>query len=133
MIALGAPTERQELALDACARGVKAAEKLIRLGTLIRDLNDAAFAPYVEAGLLRDAEARTMPYDWSTAEDGGPREVRRQYGPDADHEAQGRRLMHVYPAIFGPPDPNLGPAVGMAGGRNAYNISSTPTTGWRRG
>lgn len=124
MIALGAPTERQELVLDACVRGVKAAEKLIRPGTLIRDLNNAAFAPYVEAGLLRDAEARTMPYNWSAAEDGGPREIRRQYVPDADYEAQGRRLMHVYPAAFGPHNPNLGHAVGMAGGQNAYNISS---------
>ncbi|WP_210240386.1 M24 family metallopeptidase [Amaricoccus solimangrovi] len=44
--------------------------------------------------------------------------------PDADYEAQGRRLTHVYPATFGPRNPNLGHAVGMAGGQNADNISS---------
>ena len=124
MIAMGAPTARQELVLDACTRGVKAAERLIRPGTLIRDLNAAAFAPYVAAGLLRDAEARTMPYNWSTAEDGGPREIRREHVPDPDYEAQGRRLMHVYPAVAGPHNPNLGHSVGMAGGQNAYSISS---------
>ena len=124
MIAIGTPTDRQELVLDACTRGVKAAEKLIRPGASFRDLNNAAFVPYVEAGLLKDPEARTMPYNWSTAEDGGPRELPRQYVPDADYEAQGRRLMHVYPATPGPHNPNLGHAVGMAGGQNAYNISS---------
>ncbi len=52
------------------------------------------------------------------------REILREYVPDADYEAQGRRLMHVYPAVVGPHNPNLGHAVGMAGGQNAYNISS---------
>lgn len=124
MFAFGDLTARQELVLDACTRGVKAAEKLIRPGTLIRDLNNAAFEPYIDAGLLTDAEARTMPYNWATAPDGGPREIPRQYIPDADYEAQGRRLMHVYPATFGPHNPNLGHSVGMAGGQNAFNISS---------
>lgn len=124
MFAFGDLTDRQELVLDACTRGVKAAEPLIRPGTLIRDLNNAAFQPYIEAGLLSDPEARTMPYNWRTADDGGPREIPRQYVPDADYEAQGRRLMHVYPATFGPHNPNLGHSVGMAGGQNAFNISS---------
>jgi Xaa-Pro aminopeptidase len=124
MFAFGPLTDRQELVLDACTRGVKAAEKLIRPGTLMRDLNNAAFESYIEAGLLKDAEARTMPYNWSTAEDGGPREIARRHIFDADYEAQGRRLMHVYPATFGPHNPNLGHAVGMAGGQNAFNISS---------
>lgn len=124
MIAMGALTDRQELVLEACTRGVKAAEKLIRPGATFREINNAAFVPYIEAGLLSDAEARTMPYNWSTAEDGGPRELPVQYVPDSDYEAQGRRLMHVYPATFGPHNPNLGHAVGMAGGQNAYNISS---------
>ncbi|SDF87810.1 M24 family metallopeptidase [Alloyangia pacifica] len=124
MFAFGELTDRQELVLDACTRGVKAAEKLIRPGTLIRDLNNAAFDSYIEAGLLKDAEARTMPYNWRTGDDGGPREIPRQYVPDADYEAQGRKLMHVYPATFGPHNPNLGHSVGMAGGQNAFNISS---------
>lgn len=124
MFAFGDLTARQELVLDTCTRGVKAAEKLIRPGTLIRDLNNAAFESYIEAGLLKDPEARTMPYNWRTADDGGPREIPRQYVPDADYEAQGRRLMHIYPATFGPHNPNLGHSVGMAGGQNAFNISS---------
>lgn len=124
MFAFGALTDRQELVLDACTRGVKAAEKLIRPGTLIRDLNNAAFESYIAAGLLEDAEARTMPYNWRTADDGGPREVPRQYVPDADYESQGRKLMHVYPATFGPHNPNLGHSIGMAGGQNAFNVSS---------
>lgn len=124
MIAFGQPTAQQELVLDACTRGVKAAEALIRPGTLIRDLNNAAFVPYIEAGLLEHSEARDMPYNWSTAEDGGPREIPRHYVPDADYEAQGRRLMHIYPATRGPHNPNLGHSVGMAGGQNAFNISS---------
>ncbi|MBT9386117.1 Xaa-Pro peptidase family protein [Pseudooceanicola sp. CBS1P-1] len=124
MFAFGDLTDRQELVLDACTRGVKAAEKLIKPGTLVRDLNNAAFESYIEAGMLSDAEARTMPYNWSTAEGGAPREIPRQYVPDADYEAQGRKLMHVYPATFGPHNPNLGHSVGMAGGQNAFNISS---------
>jgi len=124
MFAFGDLTARQELVLDACTRGVKAAEALIRPGTLIRDLNNAAFESYIETGLLRDAEARTMPYNWATGADGGPREIPRQYVPDADYEAMGRRLMHVYPALAGPHNPNLGHSVGMAGGQNAFNISS---------
>lgn len=124
MFAFGPLTDRQELVLQTCTRGVKAAEKLIRPGTLIRDLNNAAFEAYVAEGLLQDAEARTMPYNWATAEDGGPREIPRRHVPDADYEAQGRRLMHVYPATHGPHNPNLGHSIGMAGGQNAFNISS---------
>jgi len=124
MFAFGDLTARQELVLETCIRGVKAAEKLIRPGTLIRDLNNAAFDSYVEAGLLKDAEARTMPYNWASGEDGGPREITRQYVPDPDYEAQGRQLMHLYPATFGPHNPNLGHSVGMAGGQNAFNIAS---------
>lgn len=31
---------------------------------------------------------------------------------------------HVYPAVDGPHNPNLGHSVGMAGGTNSFNISS---------
>ena len=48
----------------------------------------------------------------------------RQYVPDADWEAQGRKLMHVYPATHGPHNPNLGHSVGMAGAQNSFNVSS---------
>lgn len=124
MIVVGDATERQELVLDACVAGVKAAEKLIRPGVLVSDVNNAAFGEMIKAGLLDGPDARTMPYNWRTADDGGPLEIPRQYVPDADLEAQGRRLNHVYPATHGPHNPNLGHHVGMAGAQNAFNVSS---------
>lgn len=124
MIAVGAITERQETVLAACTDGVKRAEKLIRPGALMRDVNNAAFEPMIEAGLLASPEARTMPYNWAPMPDGGARLIPHQYVPDADWEAQGRKLMHVYPATHGPHNPNLGHSVGMAGGQNSFNISS---------
>ncbi|WP_421505951.1 M24 family metallopeptidase [Erwinia rhapontici] len=124
MIAVGEITERQERVLAACTAGVKQAEKLIKPGALMRDINNAAFAPMIDAGLLTSPEARTMPYNWSPMPDGTARLIPQQYVPDADYEAQGRRLMHVYPATHGPHNPNLGHSVGMAGGQNSFNISS---------
>jgi Xaa-Pro aminopeptidase len=56
--------------------------------------------------------------------DGGARLIPQQYVKDIDWEAQGRKLMHVYPATHGPHNPNLGHSVGMAGGQNSFNISS---------
>ncbi len=107
-----------------CTEGVKRAERLIRPGALVRDVNNAAFETFIEHGCLNSPEARTMPYNWSSQSDGCPRLLPRQHVPDADWEAQGRKLMHVYPATPGPHNPNLGHAVGMAGGQNAYNITS---------
>jgi Xaa-Pro aminopeptidase len=124
MIAVGAITARQEKVIAACVEGVKRAEKLIRPGVLFRDVNNAAFEPMIEAGLLDSPEARTMPYIWEPMPDGSPRRLKRQHVPDPDYEAQGRKLMHVYPAQHGPHNPNLGHSIGMAGGRNAFNIAS---------
>lgn len=124
MIAVGDITARQELVLSACEDGVKRAEKLIRPGALMRDINNAAFEPFIEKGLLTSPETRTMPYNWSTADDGGPRLIKRQYVRDIDWEAQGRKLMHVYPATHGPHNPNIGHAVGMAGADNSFNLAS---------
>ena len=124
MIAVGEITARQEKVLAACTEGVKRAEKLIKPGALISDVNNAAFESYIEHGLLASTHARTMPYNWSTADDGGPRLVPRQHVADADWEAQGRKLMHVYPATHGPHNPNLGHSVGMAGAQNSFNVSS---------
>lgn len=124
MIAVGDITERQEKVLAACTEGVKRAEKLIKPGALISEVNNAAFSSYIEHGLLASPHARTMPYNWSPADDGGARLVPRQYVPDADWEAQGRKLMHVYPATHGPHNPNLGHSVGMAGAQNSFNVSS---------
>jgi len=124
MIAVGEITKRQEEVLAICTEGVKRAEKLIRPGALVSDVNNAAFEPYIEHGLLTSPAARTMPYNWAPSEGGGPRLFARQYVPDADWEGQGRKLMHVYPATHGPHNPNLGHSVGMAGSRTSYNIAS---------
>ena len=124
MIAFGAITARQELVLSACEEGVKRAEKLIRPGALMRDINNAAFEPMIEKGMLTSPETGTMPYNWSTAEDGGPRLIKRQQVSAPDWEAQGRKLMHVYPATHGPHNPNIGHAVGMASAGNAFNLAS---------
>jgi len=124
MIAIGDITSRQEDVLAACTEGVKRAEKLIKPGALMRDVNNAAFEPMIERGMLTSPEARTMPYNWSPMEDGGARLIPNQYVKDIDWEAQGRKLMHIYPATHGPHNPNLGHSVGMAGGQNSFNISS---------
>jgi Xaa-Pro aminopeptidase len=124
MIAVGDITSRQELVLEVCEEGVKRAERLIRPGALMRDVNNAAFEPFIEKGLLSSPETRTMPYNWSPADDGGPRRIRKQYVRDQDLESQGRKLMHVYPATHGPHNPNIGHAVGMAGAGNSFNLAS---------
>lgn len=124
MIAVGNITQHQEDVLAACIDGVRRAEKLIKPGTLMRDVNNAAFEPLIERGLLVSPEARTMPYNWGPMPDGEARLVPRQYVQNLDWEAQGRKLMHVYPATHGPHNPNLGHSVGMAGAQNSFNISS---------
>jgi Xaa-Pro aminopeptidase len=124
MIAVGDITKRQEEVLAVCTDGVKRAEKLIKPGALMRDINNAAFEPMIERGFLSSPEARTMPYNWSSMPDGQARLIPQQYVKDIDWEAQGRKLMHVYPATEGPHNPNLGHSVGMAGGQNSFNISS---------
>lgn len=123
MIAVGPLTDRQEAVLDVCVEGLHRAEKLLRPGTLLRDVNNAAFEPFIERGFLDSPEARTMPFNWAALPDGTPRPVRRDYVPDADWEAQGRRLNHVYPAATGPHNPNLGHSVGMYS-MPPYNVTS---------
>jgi Xaa-Pro aminopeptidase len=124
MIAVGEITAHQEDVLTACTEGIKRAEKLIKPGTLVSEVNNAAFGPYIERGFLASPDARTMPYNWSPADDGGPRHIPRQFVRDPDWEAQGRTLNHVYPATPGPHNPNLGHSVGMAGAQNSFNVSS---------
>jgi Xaa-Pro aminopeptidase len=124
MIAVGGITKRQEEVLDACTEGVKRAEKLIRPGALMRDVNNAAFEPMIERACFRRRKRAPCPTTgprWTTA---APRLIPRQYVKNIDWEAQGRKLMHVYPATHGPHNPNLGHSVGMAGGQNSFNISS---------
>jgi len=52
--------------------------------------------------------------------------MQQKYVEDKSLEAQGRKLMHVYPENRGPHNPNLGHEVGMAGMPYTvqFNISS---------
>jgi Xaa-Pro aminopeptidase len=123
MIAVGDITAEQERVLEMCTEGVRRAIAFAKPGVLVRDVNNISFGPYIEQGYLDSPEARTMPFNWESMEDGSPRLVKRQYVPDADWERQGRKLMHVYPAQRGPHNPNLGHEITMPGMRG-YNISS---------
>lgn len=123
MIVVGELTDRQEDVLSLCVESLQRAEKILKPGVLIRDVNNAAFEPYLERGYLTSPEARTMPFNWEAMADGSPRLVPRQYVPNEMWEAQGRTLNHVYPATFGPHNPNLGHSIGMYG-IPGYNVSS---------
>jgi len=123
MIAVGDITETQEDVLQMCVEGVEAAAKLIRPGEVISNLANASFEPYIRRGRLKDANSRTMPYNWNANEDGRPRLVPRRKVQDEDWERQGRQLNHVYPAAPGPHNPNVGHCVSMAK-FTPYNIAS---------
>ena len=126
MIAVGTITPEQETVLDMCTDAVLRAEKLIRPGATFSSLHDAAFSAYIDRGYLENGETRTMPFNWSALDDGTPRPIPHQYVPDEDWEAQGRKLMHVYPATRGPHNPNLGHAIGMPK-LPQYNVASHNT------
>ncbi|MCR8548870.1 Xaa-Pro peptidase family protein [Salipiger sp. P9] len=126
MMAVGEITARQEETLEMCTDAVRRAEKLIRPGVPFKDLHAAAFSAYIEHGYLKDDVTATMPYNWDAMADGSPRLVPAQYVPNADYEAQGRRLDHVYPATRGPHNPNLGHSVGSFGNPK-FNVTSHNT------
>ena len=132
MIAVGDITARQEEVLAACTEGRQARRKADparcaharRQQRCLRALHRARHcwisrSPHHALQLGSDGRWR-------------PRLMPRQYVPDIDWEAQGRKLMHVYPATHGPHNPNLGHSVGMAGARTASTSPRTTTTGWRR-
>jgi Xaa-Pro aminopeptidase len=123
MIAVGSITAKQEEVLEMCTEGVQRAAKMAKPGVLMRDINEESFKPYIERGYLANAEARTMPFNWESMPDGGPRPIPQHYVEDADWERQGRRLRHVYPAQRGPHNPNLGHEVSLPW-MPLYNISS---------
>lgn len=123
MIAVGPLTDRPEEVLAVCVDGLHRAERLLKPGTLVRDVNNAAFEPFIARGFPDSAEARTIPFNWGAMPDGTPRPVHRDHVPDADWEAHGRRLNHVYPATFGPHNPNLGHSIGMDS-MPPYNVTS---------
>lgn len=123
MIAVGEITDKQEEVLQMCVEGVENAASLVRPGALISDVANASFEPYLARGYLTSHDSRTMPYNWNAADDGAPRLIQRKHVVDEDWERQGRKLMHVYPATFGPHNPNVGHSVSMAKFSN-YNIQS---------
>ena len=126
MIAVGTITPKQEEVLAMCVDAVRRAEQLIKPGASFDSLHEAAFSAYTELGYLTSTKTRTMPFNWEALPDGSPRPIPRQHVPDQDWEAQGRRLMHVYPATVGPHNPNLGHAIGMPK-LPQYNVSSHNT------
>lgn len=126
MMAVGEITPDQETTLEMCTEAVRRAEKLIKPGVKISELHTAAFSSYVERGYLKDDTTATMPWNWAAMDDGSPRRVPEQYVPDEDYESQGRRLKHVYPAVAGPHNPNLGHSVGTYGGPK-FNVTSHNT------
>ncbi|WP_417262874.1 M24 family metallopeptidase [Celeribacter sp.] len=123
MIAVGDITDDQEEVLEMCAEGVECASALVRPGALISDIANASFAPYIARGYLSSADSRTMPYNWQAGENGAPLRVPIQHVPDADWEAKGRRINHVWPATKGPHNPNVGHSVSMPK-MPPYNIQS---------
>jgi len=107
-------TREQETVLEMTVDAVRRAEKLIRPGVLMSELHQAAFSAYIERGYLTDDTTRTMPFNWAAESDGRARLIPKCDVRDQDWEGQGRRLNHLYPALAGPHNPNLGHAVGMA-------------------
>jgi Xaa-Pro aminopeptidase len=123
MIAVGDITDKQEEVLQMCTEGVEKAARLVKPGTLVCDVANASFEPYLARGYLSSADSRTMPYNWVSEDDGKPRLIARKHVVDEDWERQGRKLMHVYPATLGPHNPNVGHSVSMVKFSN-YNIQS---------
>jgi len=62
MIAVGAITAHQEDVLAACTEGVKRAEKLVKPGVLVSEVNNTAFAPISSAASSPRRRANGMPY-----------------------------------------------------------------------
>lgn len=124
MVAVGNVSNEQEAVFEMCVDAVERATRAARPGALVSDVHHAGFAAYIERGFLESAEARTMPWNWSANADGTPRSVPLQEVADADWEAQGRSLRHVYPATSGPNSPGLGHEVSMPGMRQ-YPVTSS--------
>lgn len=127
MIAVGNITDKQEQTLEVCTEALRRAEKAIRPGARACDINKAAFSAYVEQGYVEDDITATMPYNWAPNDDLSAVEIPEQYVPDVDFEATGRKLMHVYPAVAGPHNPNVGHSVGMHGNPDKFNLTSHNT------
>ena len=126
MMAVGEITEAQEATLEMCTEAVRRAEVLIRPGVQFSELHHAAFSSYVERGYLSDDTTANMPFSWAAMDDGSPRRVPEHHVPDEDYERQGGRLNHLYPALAGPHNPNLGHEIGHYN-PGEFNITSHNT------
>jgi len=126
MMAVGEITEAQETTLEMCTEAVRRAEALIRPGVQFAELHRAAFSSYLDSGYLSDDTTATIPYSWGAMEDGSPRRVPDGYVADEDFERQGGRLTHIYPAVAGPHNPNIGHEVGTYN-PGEFNITSHNT------
>ncbi|WP_207662141.1 M24 family metallopeptidase [Clostridium sp. AM58-1XD] len=133
MIAVGEITPKQEEVLEVCTEALRRAEKMIRPGVPLCDINRAGFAPFIEKGYLNDDTTATMPYNWAPNDDLSATEIPLQYVEDVDLERMGRKLMHVYPPVVGPHNPNLGHGVGMHGNPDKFNVTSHNTEVCRPG
>ena len=127
MIAVGEITPKQEEVLEMCAEALRRAEKEIRPGVPVCDINKAGFTAFIERGYLKDDVTATMPYNWAANDDLSALEIPLQYVEDVDLERAGRKLMHVYPPVAGPHNPNLGHGSGMHGNPDKFNVTSHNT------
>lgn len=127
MIAVGDITAKQEEVLELCTESLRRAEKMIRPGVPICDIHKAGFSVFVEQGYLKDDTTATMPYNWAPNDDLSALEIPQKYIEDVDLERTGRKLMHEYPPVTGPHNPNLGHGVGMHGNPDKFNITSHNT------
>ncbi len=127
MIAVGDITAKQEEALEVCTESLYEAEKMIRPGVPLCEVNKAGFQPFIRRGLLKDDITETMPYNWACNDDFSPLEIPLQYVADEGLERYGRKLMHVYPPVAGPHNPNMGHGVGMHGNPDKFNVTSFNT------
>lgn len=127
MIAVGDITPKQEEVLEICTESLRRAEKMIRPGVRICEINKAGFSIFVEKGYVKDDITATMPYNWAPNDDLSALEIPLQYIKDEELESTGRKLMHVYPPVAGPHNPNLGHGVGMHGNPDKFNITSHNT------
>ena len=127
MIAVGRITLKQEEVLEVCTESLRRAEKVIKPGVRLCDINKAGFEPFIEHGFVKDDATATMPYNWAPNDDLSAVEIPIQYVSEPDLERYGRKLMHVYPPVAGPHNPNLGHGVGMHGNPDKFNITSHNT------
>ncbi|MFC2113115.1 M24 family metallopeptidase [Bacteroidota bacterium] len=102
MILVGDIGKEQEKAIAVGVEAVKRGMEVAGPGVLIRDLNAAAYGPYIENGLLTTTEHSEMPKFVDPNPDGTPLQIPVQHVPDPQYEKIGRSLRHVYPPHKGP-------------------------------